>query len=53
MIFILFLFTLGISNSVFAQMIDLMGNLTIDGMMNTQAVKGYNAINLLENILTD
>ena len=43
MIFLLLI--LGISFSVSAQMTDLMGSLAIDGMMNAQAVKGYNAAN--------
>lgn len=43
---ILFLLILGTSLSVSAQMIDLMGSLAIDGMMNAQAAKGYSAANL-------
>ena len=44
MIFLLLIF--GISYSASAQMIDLMGNLTINGMMTTQATKGYSTANL-------
>ena len=43
---ILFLLILGTSLSASAQMTDLMGSLAIDGMMNAQAVKGYNTANL-------
>ena len=43
---ILFLFILGTSLSASAQMTDLMGSLTIDGMMNAQAAKGYSAANM-------
>ena len=43
---ILFLLVLGMSFSASAQMTDLMGTMAIDGMMNAQAVKGYNAANL-------
>ena len=43
---ILFLVLLGMTIPASAQMTDLMGSLAIDGMMNAQAVKGYNAANL-------
>ena len=43
---ILFLLVLGISFSASAQMQELVGTLAIDGMMNAQAAKGYNAANI-------
>jgi len=43
---ILFLLLLGMSIPASAQMTDLMGTLAIDGMMNAQAVKGYNTANI-------
>ena len=42
---ILFLLVLGISFSASAQLTDLMGSLAVDGMMNAQAVRGYNTAN--------
>ena len=45
-IMILFLLILGTSLSASAQMIDLMGSMAVDGMMNAQAAKGYNTANL-------
>ena len=43
---ILFLFILISSFSASAQMIDLMGSLAVDGVMNVQAVKSYGTANL-------
>ena len=43
---ILFLFILISSFSASAQMIDLMGSLAVDGVMNAQAVKSYGTANL-------
>ena len=44
---LIFLFCLGISLSVSAQMTDLLGNLAIQGQMAAQGVKGYNTANLM------
>ena len=43
---ILFLLLLGTSFSASAQMIDLMGSLAVDGMVNAQAAKSYGVANL-------
>lgn len=44
-IMILFLLILGTSFSASAQMVDLIGGLAVDGMLNAQAAKGYGAAN--------
>jgi len=44
---LIFLFSLGMSLSISAQMTDLLGNLAIQGQMAAQSVKGYNTANLM------
>ena len=43
---ILILLILGLSLPVSAQMQELIGTLTVDGMMNAEAIKGYNTANI-------
>ena len=44
---LIFLFCLGISLSVSAQMSDLLGNLAIQGQMTAQGISNYNAANIM------